>query len=216
MQINVQWMEEWFGKFNRQYFDGKLPCPLLKVGRSKTRLGCYSYKSVRKWGRLVKEDQTITLSRYYDFSEQEYKNVLLHEMIHYVIDYTRLKDTSPHGVIFRGMMARLNREGWDIRISHHGQQLQPAVSPAKAVQSPRLVVAIMLHNGQKLLSAVNPHYARQIASTLQASSAVKSIAWYVTRDPWFANKPRVQSARGIRVEDTFFREMTAKMTPFKF
>lgn len=211
MQIDIRWMEEWFDKFNRQYFDGKLPRPLLKTGRSRTRLGSYSCRRVWRLGRPVKQGQTITLSCFYDLQESEYKSVLLHEMIHYVIDYTGLKDTSPHGVVFRGMMARLNRDGWDIRVSHRARSLSASSSP---LPSPRLVVAVVLRDGQKLLSAVNPHYARQIAAALQASPKVKSAAWYVTRDPWFADKPRVQSARGIRVGDNFFQAMTAKMTRF--
>ena len=43
------------------------------------------------------------------------KSVLLHEMIHYIIGYTGLKDTSAHGVVFKGLMDKLNSQyGWDM------------------------------------------------------------------------------------------------------
>jgi len=36
-------------------------------------------------------------------------------MIHYSIAYTGLKDTAPHGVVFRGMADAMNKKyGWDI------------------------------------------------------------------------------------------------------
>ena len=79
-------MEQQFHQFNQEYFDGGLPLPILKTGRSKTRLGQFACKrSFQPRAFLMRKkvkfyDFTITLSNYYDLSERQFQNVLLHEM----------------------------------------------------------------------------------------------------------------------------------------
>ena len=104
MQITVEWMKQWFETFNRAYFQGVLPQPALQLSRSRTRLGSLSYKRVRTWKGMKNENYTLRLSNYYDLSERECQNTLLHEMIHYIIAYKDWKDTSAHGQLFRSMM----------------------------------------------------------------------------------------------------------------
>ena len=117
MIVTIDWMEEWFKRFDQEYFGGKLPLPELSLTRAKTRLGQLAFKRASRWGRTKLYDFKLSMSTYYDMTEQQAKSVLLHEMIHYIIGYTGLKDTSPHGVVFRGMMDNLNRKyGWDIRV----------------------------------------------------------------------------------------------------
>ena len=110
-------MEEWFKRFDQEYFGGKLPLPELGLTRAKTRLGQLAFKRSSRWGRTKLYDFKLSMSTYYDMTDKQAKSVLLHEMIHYIIGYTGLKDTAPHGVVFRGMMDSLNRKhGWDIRV----------------------------------------------------------------------------------------------------
>lgn len=109
-------MEEWFRRFDHDYFGGKLPVPELGLTRAKTRLGQFAYKRATRWGRTKLYDFKLSMSTYYDMTDRQAKSVLLHEMIHYIIGFTGLKDTAPHGIVFRGMMDNLNRKyGWDIR-----------------------------------------------------------------------------------------------------
>lgn len=69
-------------------------------------------------GRTKLYDFKLSMSTYYDMTDKQAKSVLLHEMIHYIIGYTGLKDTSAHGVVFKGLMDKLNSQyGWDIRVS---------------------------------------------------------------------------------------------------
>ena len=102
-------MEEWFKRFDQEYFGGKLPLPELGLTRAKTRLGQLAFKRSSRWGRTKLYDFKLSMSTYYDMTDKQAKCVLLHEMIHYIIGYTGLKDTAPHGVVFRGMMDSLNR-----------------------------------------------------------------------------------------------------------
>lgn len=39
MIVTIEWMEEWFRRFDHEYFGGKLPVPELGLTHAKTRLG---------------------------------------------------------------------------------------------------------------------------------------------------------------------------------
>ena len=108
MQIDIQWLQNNFARFNARYFSDLLPVPRFGVGHSRTRLGTLSYKRKTRMGRSQCSDFAIHLSNYYDQTEHQFQSVLLHEMIHLSIACSGVKDTAPHGVVFRGMMQRLN------------------------------------------------------------------------------------------------------------
>lgn len=213
MQISVQWLEQWFTVFNEQYFDSGLPLPRLALSRSRTRLGSMSCKRLTRLLRGTKfSDFTIRLSNYYDLSEREFQNVLLHEMIHYSIAYTGLKDTSPHGVVFRRMADEFNRKhGWNIKVTGSTRGVKPAKpQPDREF----LVLALLLDSGEHLFSVVNPRYAHEIDRNIRSVSRVKNFSWYTTRDHYFMDFPRVRSLRGRRVSMNVYEKKTAEMTPF--
>ena len=142
MQIDTLWMKTNFMRFNTQYFDGVLPLPRLRAGRSRTQLGTMSCKRKTSWGRTKLYDFTISLSNYYDQTEHQFQSVLLHEMIHLSIAVSGVKDTSPHGVVFRGLMQRLNRDGWDIQIMTKTRDYTKAYTGTATVIAQYIVLAI--------------------------------------------------------------------------
>lgn len=218
MQITIPWLRTHFQTFNRRYFDGGLPEPRFHIGRSRTRLGSLSFKRKRTWGKVVTYDYSLGMSNYYDQSEHQFLSVLLHEMIHYSIAYTGLKDTSPHGIVFRGMMDRLNRDGWDIHVTTSTRDMEKAAPTASSTPSParqHLVLAIETRDGHLFLSAVNPRFAHDLDSRLSRVPEVRHYQWYITRDKWFDNMPRVRSLRGRRVDRVTFQEKTTGMTPYR-
>lgn len=205
-------MEQWFTTFNEQYFDCVLPLPRLALSRSKTRLGSMSCKRVTRLLRGTKfSDFTIRLSNYYDLSERDFQNILLHEMIHYHIAYTGVKDSSPHGVVFRRMAEVFNRKyGWNIKVTGSTRGTKPAKpQPDREF----LVLALLLDSGEHLFSVVNPRYAHEIDCNIRCVSRVKSFNWYTTCDRYFMEFPRVRSLRGRRVSMEVYEEKTAEMTP---
>lgn len=213
MQISVQWLEQWFTVFNEQYFDSGLPLPRLALSRSRTRLGSMSCKRVTRLLRGTKfSDFTIRLSNYYDLSERNFQNVLLHEMIHYHIAYAGVKDTSPHGVVFRRMAEEFNRKyGWNIKVTGSTRGVKPAKpQPNREF----LVLALLLDSGEHLFSVVNPRYAHEIDRNIRSVSRVKNFSWYTTCDRYFMDFPRVRSLRGRRVSMDVYEKKTAEMTPF--
>lgn len=220
MIVTIDWMEEWFKRFDQEYFGGKLPLPELSLTRAKTRLGQLAFKRASRWGRTKLYDFKLSMSTYYDMTELQAKSVLLHEMIHYIIGYTGLKDTSPHGVVFRGMMDNLNRKyGWDIRVmtSTKGWKVSERVAEKKKAKGPQtyLMLAIELKDGKFYLSRVNPGFARRIEKQLPMVRELRSHRWYTTQESYFEDYPQVRSLRGRRITKNDFEKLQNVLVPFE-
>lgn len=212
-------MEEWFKRFDQEYFGGKLPLPELGLTRAKTRLGQLAFKRSSRWGRTKLYDFKLSMSTYYDMTDKQAKCVLLHEMIHYIIGYTGLKDTAPHGVVFRGMMDSLNRKyGWDIRVmtSTKGWKVSETVVARKKAAGPQiyLILAVELKDGKLFLSRVSPRFARSLERQLLTAKEVSSYGWYTTQESYFADFPQVRSLRGRRITKGDFEKLRNVLTPF--
>ncbi len=212
-------MEEWFKRFDQEYFGGKLPLPELGLTRAKTRLGQLAFKRSSRWGRTKLYDFKLSMSTYYDMTDKQAKSVLLHEMIHYIIGYTGLKDTAPHGVVFRGMMDNLNRKhGWDIRVmtSTKGWKVSEKVEARKKAAGPQtyLILAVELKDGKHFLSRVSPRFARSLERQLLKAKEVSSYSWYTTQESYFEDFPQVRSLRGRRITKGDFEKLRNVLTPF--
>ena len=212
-------MEEWFKRFDQEYFGGKLPLPELGLTRAKTRLGQLAFKRSSRWGRTKLYDFKLFMSTYYDMTDKQAKSVLLHEMIHYIIGYTGLKDTAPHGVVFRGMMDNLNRKhGWDIRVmtSTKGWKVSETVVAGKKAAGPQifLILAVELKDGKHFLSRVSPRFARSLERQLLTAKEVSSYGWYTTQESYFEDFPQVRSLRGRRITKGDFEKLRNVLTPF--
>ena len=213
MQIDTLWMKNNFMRFNTQYFDGVLPLPRLRAGRSRTQLGTMSCKRKTSWGRTKLYDFTISLSNYYDQTEHQFQSVLLHEMIHLSIAVSGVKDTSPHGVVFRGLMQRLNRDGWDIQIMTKTRDYTKAYTGSATVIAQYIVLALEMNDGKRFLSSVNPKFVRDINQQLRTIPQISHYAWFTTSDRWFETMPKVRSLRGRRVTAEVFQAKTQAMKP---
>lgn len=203
MQIDIQWLRNNFRQFNNQYFDGVLPTPRFYIGRSRTRLGSLSYKKAGGGTSFC-----LSLSNYYDQTEYQFRNVLLHEMIHLSIAASGLKDTSSHGVVFRGMMARLNREGWNISVTTPMRGTPKAYTGSDTIIKNYLVLAIETMDGKYFLSSVNPKFAKTLNRRLKFVREVSHFAWYTTNDRQFEDWPKVRSLRGRKVDAETYRKFT--------
>lgn len=220
MIVTIEWMEEWFRRFDQEYFGGKLPVPELGLTHAKTRLGQLAYKRASRWGRTKLYDFKLSMSTYYDMTDRQAKSVLLHEMIHYIIGYTGLKDTSAHGVVFKGLMDKLNSQyGWDIRVSTStkGWKVSETVKSRKEKKGPQiyLMLAIEMNDGRHYLSRVNPSFARRIENQLKTVREVVSHHWYTTMENYFEDYPQVRSLRGRRISKTDFGKLLNVLTPFQ-
>ena len=208
-ELTVDYLRHAFEHYNALIFDGKLPVPKLKWSRAKTRLGQMACKRKTSWGRTKYYDFTISVSNYYKLTKEEIDDVLIHEMIHYSIAYTGLKDTSAHGIVFRGMMDKINRTfNRHITISVRTRNLQ-----ARSAQQPKdyLILALETKDGKYFLSSVNPSAAGKLAISLARAREIAHYAWYQSQDEYFRSMPCVRSLRGRQVSAEVYETMIEKM-----
>ena len=212
-ELTTDYLQQAFEHYNALIFEGKLPVPKLKLSRAKTRLGQMACKRKTSWGRTKFYDYTISVSNYYKLTTEEIDDVLIHEMIHYSIAYTGLKDTSAHGIVFRGMMDKINRTfGRHITISVRTRNLQPRMAQQA---KDYLILALEMKDGKYYLSSVNPSAARKIATSLARTREIAYYAWYQSQDEYFHGMPRVRSLRGRRVSAEVYETMIGKMKLLK-
>ncbi len=209
MFVEVGQLKDWFAGFNSTYFDGKLAEPAIAVGRSRTRLGSLSWKYKRRFFSKVPCGYVIRISNYYDMDERQFKSVLLHEMIHLYIVSNGMKDTSPHGVLFRKKMQSINADGWNISVSAKMQGVSSACRAGK--KRSRMVLAVAMNDGRRLLSVVSPRYVKVVDGIVKHSPDVKSCSWYVSSDDYFADFPVVRTPRGRIVPSEIYDRLTASM-----
>ena len=214
MTLTVDILQTWFRQFNADYFGAELPLPRLGLSKARTRLGTMSSKCRRRLLRCTYSDFTIRISTYYDCTEREYQETLLHEMIHYYITYKRIPDTSSHGHAFRAMMRSLNeKHGWNITVSSSMRDHKPADPQTARKTRTYVVLAIVLRDGSRMLSVVSPRSARMIDQRARMAKEIADHRWYMTQDEYFREFPKVRSLRARRVTSDVYNEKTAAMQP---
>lgn len=106
-----------FYKYNQLYFDNELPMPKLCVKSTYNFFGLFIYRNNNdgtvRWSKLC-------VSRYFDFSEKELRDVMVHEMIHYWLLFKKVDMELSHGEAFRKMMSTFNMKyGMNIKIKEN-------------------------------------------------------------------------------------------------
>nr|WP_028896845.1 SprT-like domain-containing protein [Prevotella sp. HUN102] len=211
MEITIDYLQQAFSKYNALMFEGKLPLPVLKLSKARTHLGQIAYKRRKSWMKTKLYDFTISVSTYYNLSQAEIDDVMIHEMIHYYIVFMGIKDTSSHGLVFRKMMSEINRKyGRHLSISAKTMGMETTAPPKLSAY---LVLALEMKDGTRYLSSVNPSFARKLSLSLSRIPNLASHSWYTSSDSFFQNMPRVRSFRGRKVSKEVFDELIGKMSP---
>jgi hypothetical protein len=110
MTLTIQYIESAFNKYNVLYFNGLLRKPVFKITNSKNRLGTLAIK-ISPFGA---KSHTLSVSKYYDRTEKQYDNTIIHEMIHLYISQNNIIDNGSHGRRFKAECARINKYGWNL------------------------------------------------------------------------------------------------------
>ena len=94
-----------FREYNEAYFCNVLLMPYVKIRHSVRTLGYFSY-----WpDALSGTTETIEISDFYDYTPNQLRDIVVHEMIHYYLCYTGEDVRVTHGKAFKRMASQLNR-----------------------------------------------------------------------------------------------------------
>lgn len=148
--ITLDYIADKFKEFNQTYFGGALrPCS-FELMRTKRTLGIYRILQNR-----------IGVSTYYDRSEVDYCNTILHEMIHAYIRQQGLKDTRRHhGKVFYEWADKINKQGgWHIARTDSVCGCGLTEKSGKIYQ----VATYINASGRAFLFTINPSYTRNFA-----------------------------------------------------
>lgn len=94
-----------FFEYNTMYFGGVLPFPKLKIRHSFRTLGYFSCE-YDSYGNMFNE--CIEMSDNYDYTDSQFRDILVHEMIHFYLAYMGIDTRCSHGSEFRKMASEFN------------------------------------------------------------------------------------------------------------
>lgn len=109
MYPNEELMKEWFNEFNTRFFEGKLPLIRLYVGYGqKHTLGFFHDPGEKKPTGFYPEECCISLNARFFRPEDEWRNTMVHEMVHYYVYMKYGKTSMGHGKEFKAEAKRIN------------------------------------------------------------------------------------------------------------
>lgn len=176
MELTVAYLQRKFDQYNKEFFNGELPYIQIKIGWSKKLFGLYCYTYSRMTGKMI--ENHIMISKYYNQSEKQYNETLIHEMIHYYIKHKHIKDTNSHGVEFKKIMNRINSTS-DFNITIKGSTfgLNSEIENDKVYR-----IMKFEYNGNIYYAKVSNKFNKY-----SYSSIIKNISFYKTSDNYFSD-----------------------------
>ncbi len=192
-----------FEEYNRLYFEESLPLLPIRYANAKGYLGRVSFKRVlQPDGTRRNTDFALYINARIDLPEEVVEDTILHEMIHYYIGYHQLRDTSPHGKLFRANMERINRMG-NRHICISTRLSKEQTRQITGVAKPHVVAVAHFADGRIGIKVVPRqantilHFHRQALR----SFPIDDIRWYYTEDEYFSRYPSSDKLRLYLITD---------------
>lgn len=182
-----------FHKFNEMIFAGKLPTPRFRLTHARTFHGKLVYKWKQTFPRRVSYDFEMRISTDFDFPQEEWEDVVIHEMIHLHIASNSIKDSSSHGPMFRRMMADINRR-FNRHISVSGKATPEQKNADKRIRGHYLCLA-KFSDGRLGVAPAAKSRIFELWDIVRYFPNVVSHTWIGSVDPWFNRFPRVMKPK---------------------
>lgn len=109
MIANFDTMSKVFKECNKLYFNGSLPVPQFGTINKLNTLAKFLYNKDKK-GKYPIKYQIIKFSDCYDYTKEDFIDIMVHEMIHYYIALNGIKDNKDHGKEFMKIANELNEK----------------------------------------------------------------------------------------------------------
>ena len=147
MQFTLPFIGDSFQRFNKLVFEGKLPTPCFMLSRARTFVGKFEARGKRDWMGRTHWNYVLRFSTAFDLPQEELEDTILHEMIHFSLRISNMRDVSPHGPKFRTMMEIINeRFNRHITVSHDSKGKG---SPVLRRASWHIVGVVSFRDGRK-------------------------------------------------------------------
>lgn len=201
MIITLAYARSRFDYFNELCFGLQLKPVAMKLSRARTFLGKCQYKKVRAtfFRKVTYTDFVLKFSVCFDLPQEELDDVILHEMIHYHIASSGIRDSSAHGPVFRSYMQEFNsRFGRHITISRRIRANVDGVETSHRTKV-NVVCVSEFKDGTKGVTVCARSRVASINRDLPRYYPLKSRTWYVSASPIFARYPRSIKARIYRI-----------------
>ena len=199
MKASIEFLDNRFAKFNRDIFNNTLPLPLMHISSARTYMGQFK---VERSGSLIgkrRETYHLTLSDRYDLEESILEDVVIHEMIHFLIHHKKIRDSSSHGPYFRSLMKEINKRfGRHITVSHRCTNEQLESDNAKAHS---IVCLCTMSDGRKLVCRVSQSKVFDIHRAFQDWDKVEREEWFWVYGSYFNRYRKVLTPRLFAVDD---------------
>lgn len=106
---DVEHMKQWFDEFNTRFFESRLPPIKLCAGWvGKNTLGAFHDPTKHFPTGFYPEKCQITLNDWFFDTEDEWRDIMVHEMVHYYVYMKYGKTTQGHGKEFKAEAKRIN------------------------------------------------------------------------------------------------------------
>ena len=110
-------LERMFTVCNFMYFENELPMPNFGILHSFKTCGYFEYTKGGWFDKNVYNPR-ISITDYYDFTLEQFKELMCHEMIHYYLAYTGKDRNCRHGKEFK-KMAGILELNYGIMVTSH-------------------------------------------------------------------------------------------------
>lgn len=199
MRATIEFLEKGFDKFNKEIFDNELPIPTMRISSARSFVGQFKVERTVGLMGVRKERRILSLSDRYDFDETALEDVLIHEMIHFMIHYRKIRDTSSHGKTFIRLMNEINRKyGRHITVSHRCSKEQLESDRAK-VHS--IVCLCTTTDGRKLACKVSQSKVFEIHRAFMNWDLIEKEEWFWVYGHYFNRFRKVLTPRLFAVDE---------------
>lgn len=198
MRATLDFLENRFDEYNRGIFHNGLPRPLMHISSARSFMGQFKIERQHHILGKSKEIYHLTLSDRYDLEQAILEDVVIHEMIHFLIHYKKIKDTASHGRHFRELMNEINKRfGRNITISHRCSKQELESDDVKAHS---IVCLCRMSDGRQLVCRVSQSKVFEIHRAFQRWDQVAKEEWYWVYGSYFNRYRRVVTPRLFPVE----------------
>jgi hypothetical protein len=206
MKLTIEFIEKHFNEFNEKFFSGELKTPVFEINRTKSFFGLCCWKNkVDDNGYVVgKFNFRIKISEYFDRSETDYINTLLHEMIHlYIRQFDLVPEYEHHGLTFKRIADKINSHGYNVVCSDSAEGV--GLTNKNVVF---FMVAFMDRSGRYFLIRYNPKRFEYFKHNFEYSKFTKVIWFTSTDDKKYGHLPTCRKrAGGMLITESEYNEL---------